>query len=208
VPTDPGGCQSYIPGCPGWHGPGGPTAGAGGDYGNTGGSTSYSGGGSSASSCPDYLPGCPGFTGGGAGPGGESAIGHGYNRPPVPAYVAPTPVVQNITNGQIDCSGRLFQLGACPSERAAAGSTPQQVKQSFLGALIILSGAIASPLVVPLVGAIGDAFSGAAEGAGAAAEDSMGLTIDDAQFGAKIGKHAQDFGLDPSDPQLDSPCVI
>jgi hypothetical protein len=27
-----------------------------------------------------------------------------------------------------------------------------------------------------------------------------GLTIDDSQFGAKIGKHAQDFGLNPADP--------
>jgi hypothetical protein len=26
------------------------------------------------------------------------------------------------------------------------------------------------------------------------------LTIDDGQFGAKVGKHAQDFGLDPKDP--------
>jgi RHS repeat-associated protein len=30
VPTDPGGCQSYIPGCPGYKGPGGPTSGSGG----------------------------------------------------------------------------------------------------------------------------------------------------------------------------------
>jgi hypothetical protein len=26
------------------------------------------------------------------------------------------------------------------------------------------------------------------------------LTINDAQFGAKVGRHAQDFGLNPADP--------
>src|SRR5450755_1697302 len=135
---------------PGWSGPGN----TGGSTGDSGGSTGYSGGGSSASSCPGYVPGCPGFTGGGAGQGGESAIGPGYDKPPV--YVAPTSVVQSITNGQIDCSGPVFHLGGCPSESAAAGSTPQQVKQSFFGALIVPSGAIAGPLI----GAIGDAFGG------------------------------------------------
>jgi RHS repeat-associated protein len=31
-------------------------------------------------------------------------------------------------------------------------------------------------------------------------DDAPDLTIDDTQFGKKIGKHARDFGLDPSDP--------
>lgn len=34
----------------------------------------------------------------------------------------------------------------------------------------------------------------------AIAAEEPGLTIDDAQFGAKVGKHAQDFGLNPADP--------
>lgn len=33
-----------------------------------------------------------------------------------------------------------------------------------------------------------------------AADTGPAMTIDDAQFGAKVGKHAQDYGLDPSDP--------
>jgi hypothetical protein len=36
--------------------------------------------------------------------------------------------------------------------------------------------------------------------AGFAAEDLPAMSIDDAQFGAKIGKHAGDYGLDPADP--------
>ena len=31
-------------------------------------------------------------------------------------------------------------------------------------------------------------------------ETAGDLIIDDAQFGAKIGKHAEDFGLNPADP--------
>lgn len=34
----------------------------------------------------------------------------------------------------------------------------------------------------------------------AAAEDLPAMTIDDAQFGAKVGKHAGDYGLNPADP--------
>jgi hypothetical protein len=47
----------------------------------------------------------------------------------------------------------VFRLGACPSERGAAGTTAQQVKQSFLGALAILTTAIP-------VGDVLDAFLG------------------------------------------------
>ena len=35
---------------------------------------------------------------------------------------------------------------------------------------------------------------------GTAAEDLPALTVDDAQFGAKVGKHAADYGLSPADP--------
>jgi hypothetical protein len=52
------------------------------------------------------------------------------------------------------CNGIVFRLGACPSERDAAGTTAQQVKQSFFGALAILTTAIP-------VGDVLDAFLGA-----------------------------------------------
>jgi RHS repeat-associated protein len=41
-----------------------------------------------------------------------------------------------------DCNGFTFKLGACPSERGAAGTTAQQVKQSFFGAALVLTSAI------------------------------------------------------------------
>ena len=59
-----------------------------------------------------------------------------------------------------DCNGLTFKYGACPSERGAAGTTPQQVKASAIGAAIILGGAILDPLL------------DAALGIGAAAEDA------------------------------------
>jgi hypothetical protein len=37
------------------------------------------------------------------------------------------------------CNGFLFRYGACPSERGAAGTTPQEVKQSALWAIGILA---------------------------------------------------------------------
>ena len=40
------------------------------------------------------------------------------------------------------CTPLVFKYGACPSERAAAGNTPQEVRQSALGALGALLGAI------------------------------------------------------------------
>jgi RHS repeat-associated protein len=59
-----------------------------------------------------------------------------------------------------DCNGLTFKYGACPSERGAAGTTPQQVKASAIGAAIIIGGGILDPLL------------DAALGIGAAAEDS------------------------------------
>lgn len=40
------------------------------------------------------------------------------------------------------CTPLVFKYGACPSERAAAGNTPQEVKQSFLGAVGALLGTV------------------------------------------------------------------
>jgi RHS repeat-associated protein len=54
------------------------------------------------------------------------------------------------------CSGTLLKLGACASERGAAGTTAQQVKQSAIGATLILLGAI------PIADIL-DALAGGAE---------------------------------------------
>ena len=73
------------------------------------------------------------------------------------------------------CNGFLFKYGACPSERGAAGTTPQEVKQSAIGAAGILLGAI------PIFDFM-DAFAGAAEdsaiGDAAAACRGMSFTSD------------------------------
>jgi hypothetical protein len=58
------------------------------------------------------------------------------------------------------CSGQQFHLGACPSEAGAAGITPQQVKQSAIGAAWVIASAIP----------VGDLLDLA--GIGRAAEDS------------------------------------
>jgi RHS repeat-associated protein len=69
------------------------------------------------------------------------------------------------------CSGRLLQLGACPSESGAAGTTPQQVKQAMIGAGIVLGGAILGPLI----GAAAEGLAGLFDVGGAAADDGLSL---------------------------------
>ena len=96
-------------------------------------------------SCPDWEPGCPGFTGGGAPTGGESLIGSGYNSvvPDVHAVAARYTQAGSAPGlNSPGCTPLVFKYGACPSERAAAGNTPQEVRQSALGALGALLGAI------------------------------------------------------------------
>jgi hypothetical protein len=51
-----------------------------------------------------------------------------------------------------------------------------------------------------LAGTVGRDATGAA--GKDAAHDLPALRMEDAQFGKKVGKHAQDFGLDPSDPAV------
>ena len=119
----------------------------------------------------DGCPPVPLVCGGSIVPGfsGSGWVPKATASPPPPP--APKPVVRKITNGDpasqlADCTGLEFWRGACPSERAAAGTTPQQVKQSFLGATAILTGAILGPLLEGI---------GAAASAGTAAEDSSAL---------------------------------
>jgi RHS repeat-associated protein len=70
-----------------------------------------------------------------------------------------------------DCSGMLLKYGACPSESTAAGSTPEQVRQSVIGAGVVILGSMC-PLFGDMLGILG----GGAE----AAED--GVDIEAANF--------------------------
>ena len=45
------------------------------------------------------------------------------------------------------CSGSLLKLGACPSERGAAGTTAAQVKQAMLGAFFVIGSALTGGLL-------------------------------------------------------------
>jgi RHS repeat-associated protein len=60
------------------------------------------------------------------------------------------------------CNPMLFKYGACPSERGAAGTTPQQVKNSALGALGVLLGALPIGDLLDLaIGSIEESGAGA-----------------------------------------------
>ena len=60
------------------------------------------------------------------------------------------------------CNPMVFKYGGCSSERGAAGTTPQQVKHSALGAALILGTAI------PVGDILGSVFGAAAEDTGSA----------------------------------------
>lgn len=88
------------------------------------------------------------------------------------------------------CSGRLFQLGACPSEWGAAGITPQQVKQSMIGAAWVLASAVPVGGIIDLIGAAGRT---AAETAPAAEEVGVVFRSDTSHiFRGATGHLAQD----------------
>jgi hypothetical protein len=57
------------------------------------------------------------------------------------------------------CNGFTFRLGACPSERGAAGTTAKQVKQSLIGAAIVLGVLITAGIAA---GVVADAAAAAA----------------------------------------------
>jgi RHS repeat-associated protein len=72
---------------------------------------------------------------------------------------------QAAVTASANCDGpMMFKLGACPSERGAAGTTPGQVKASFIGAAIVIAVSIAGPII------------GAGAGLFGAAEDAGGTT--------------------------------
>jgi RHS repeat-associated protein len=55
---------------------------------------------------------------------------------------------QGIYSSSMGCvTAQEFKYGACPGEAGAAGTTSQQVRQSFTGAAIIIGGAIFDPVV-------------------------------------------------------------
>ena len=83
--------------------------------------------------CSSSWQGCPGYT-------------------PPPVVAAPPPPVVKRTPRAVEpsqdtfaggfCGQMTWKLGACSSERGAAGTTPQQVKQSLIGAAAVLTTAI------------------------------------------------------------------
>ena len=156
-------CPSSEPGCPGYSGPGGPTAGAGGEDPGPG----------AGAGCQDSPTGC--FTGS-SGPVGEQPSGPGAPAPP-----DLHPVAASFTSagsaGSVDtpgCNGFLFRYGACPSESGAAGTTPQEVKQSAFGALGVLAGAIP---IFDILDALG--VGAAEEVTGIAASRQAGIAGED-----------------------------
>ena len=54
-----------------------------------------------------------------------------------------------------DCSGPLFHIGACLSEAGAAGVTPQQVRESFINAGLVLTSAAPVGEAIGIVGGVG-----------------------------------------------------
>jgi RHS repeat-associated protein len=101
-------------------------------------------------------------------------------------YTADNPITNADPDGLMtnslgpDCSGMLFKYGACPSERGAAGTTPEEVKQAALGALAIIGSALMCPLFdVPGAGA-------AAEDAGAEASAVPAQLLRGQQFEADV----------------------
>jgi hypothetical protein len=101
----------------------------------------------------------------------------------------------------------LIRLGACPSEAGAAGTTPAQVKQSFIGAVVILGGAIPFG---DILGALGLFGGGADAGAAAAAaEDTAPSLLRAGGSGARLPMNmdtvnsvADKYGIDISDNDI------
>jgi RHS repeat-associated protein len=136
--------------------------------GSGGGGDGYNPAPSPGTGCQNSPTGC--FPGS-AGPVGEQPSGPGAPPPPDLHPVAARYTPAGSAVGTVDtpgCNGILSKLGACPSERGAAGTTPQEVKQSAIGAAGILLSAIP---IFDIVDAIG-----AAEDAGAAASDLPGYS--------------------------------
>ena len=148
-----------------------PCQGSGGGGGGNGGGGNGGGGGGTASGCEPWLAGCVGFTGGGAPLSGEQAYGPVPDVHPVAARYAAAQAGSVDTPG---CNPFLFKDGACPSERGAAGTTPQEVRHSALGALGVLLGAL--PIGDLLDLAIGGAAEDTAIGDAAAACGGMSFT--------------------------------
>jgi hypothetical protein len=73
-----------------------------------------------------------------------------------------------------------MNLGDCPGERGAAGTTPQQVKQSLIGAVTVIAGAAAGPVLDGLLGFLGSS---------AAAEEVPALSAAPERLAIQAGDH-------------------
>jgi RHS repeat-associated protein len=125
-------------------------------------------GGGGAAGCPYGTIGCLG--------GPPVASGDSGSSPPA------SPASYDTGPGGGYCNGIVFKLGACASERGAAGTTPAQVKQSLIGAGMILLGAL--PIGDAIGGLLG-LFKGAAtvaRGATTVAGDAAATAPEDASL--------------------------
>jgi RHS repeat-associated protein len=129
--------------------------------GSGGGGNGYNPAPSPGAGCQNSPTGC--FSGS-AGPIGEQPSGPGAPPPPDLHPVAASYTSSGSAVGSVNspgCNGFLFKYGACPSESGAAGTTPQEVRQSAIGAAGILLGAF--PIGDFLDLAIGSATEAGAE---------------------------------------------
>ncbi len=155
--------SNYGPGSAGAGGGGGPGTGPG-------------------QACNPYISRCGGGGTGTAPPGSYYCLAQVCNNPtpvlitPAPRVVTPQPASTGLGP---DCNGFTFRYGACPGERGAAGTTPQQVKASLIGAGIVLGASILGPLVAEFAAA--GASAGTAAGAGTATAEDAGAATGTAQ---------------------------
>jgi RHS repeat-associated protein len=139
--------------------------------GSGGGGDGYNPAPSPGTGCQNSPTGC--FPGS-AGPIGEQPSGPGAPPPPDLHPVAASYTSSGSAVGSVNtpgCNGFLFKYGACPSESGAAGTTPQEVRQSAIGAAGILLGAFP----------IGDIFDAAGIGSWLSRLLSPKITVYDAE---------------------------
>ena len=114
-----------------------------------------------------------------------------------------------------DCNGIVYRIGGCLSQSGAAGVTPQQVKQSAIGAGTILTSAVPVGDLLEGLGIVTRAaaetpqVATATEAGGSAAEDGG---IDASQLGrtATVARHAEDITKsgELARPYINSPLTV
>jgi RHS repeat-associated protein len=87
-----------------------------------------------------------------------------------------------------DCSGMTLKFGACPIESGLAGTTAEQVKDSAIGAALIIGGILSGGLLDVFGGAAatGDVIADATADATADADDSVGASCESFTASTKV----------------------